>query len=106
MESFKTVKEKRECFIEFTEDELNELGWEENQKLSINVSKDNTITIKPWVKIELDTSDWPKEIFQMLVELSLEQDKTVNEIIVDLLNKELKIDNQKTEELICENGNV
>lgn len=87
MEKYKTVKEKKELYIDFSEEEIKELGWKENQKLSIDVDENNNIIIKPWVTIDIDTSDWPKEIFEFLVELSLEKEMTVNEIIVDLLTK-------------------
>lgn len=97
MERYKTVKEKKDLYIEFSEDEMKELGWEEKQKLSMSLTEDGGIMIKPFVKVDIDTSNWPKEIFEMLVEMSLEQDKTVNEIIVDCLNRSLNI---------SENGNV
>lgn len=90
MQRYKTVKEKRDLYIEFSEEEMAELGWEENQKLSINVNDDKSISIKPWVKVDIDTSGWPKEIFEMLVEMSLEQDKTINEVIVDVIEKSFK----------------
>jgi hypothetical protein len=91
MERYKTVKEKKDLYIEFTEEEIAELGWEDNQKLSITVNDDKSISIKPWVKVDIDISGWPSELYEMLVEMSLEQDKTVNQIIVDLIEKNLKI---------------
>jgi hypothetical protein len=100
MEKFKIVKEKKDLYIEFSEEELQELGWKDNQKLSLDV-EGNSIMIKPWVNVEIDTTDWPKEIYQMLVDLSLEQDKTVNEIIVDLITKAVNKNTTK-EQLICE----
>ena len=100
MERYKTVKEKKEMYIEFSEEELQELGWKEHQKLSLELEGKNII-IKPWVTMEIDTSEWPKEIFQMLVDMSLDQDKTVNEIIVDLITKSFNKENAK-EQLICE----
>jgi hypothetical protein len=90
MQRHKTVKEKKELYIEFTEDEIAEMGWEPNQKLTIAADKDGDITIKPWVKVDIDMTGWPKEIFEMLVETSLEEDKTVNQVIVDLLEDSLK----------------
>lgn len=98
MDKTKIVKEKKELFIDFSEEEIQELGWKENQKLSIDIEGES-IVIKPWVNVEIDTSNWPKEIFEMLVQMSLEQDKTVNEIIVDLITKAVKF--EKKEELIC-----
>ena len=102
MDNTKIVKEKRELYIDFSEEEIQELGWKDNQKLSIDLEGES-IVIKPWVSVEIDTSNWPKEIFEMLVQISLEQDKTVNEIIVDLITKAVKNNNIETkEQLICE----
>lgn len=98
MDKTKIVKEKRDLYIEFSEEEMQELGWKENQKLSLDL-EGNGIVIKPWVNVEIDTSNWPKEIFEMLVQMSLEQDKTVNDVIVDLITKATKF--EKKEELIC-----
>lgn len=98
MDKTKIVKEKKELYIDFSEEEIQELGWKDNQKLSIDV-ENNNIVIKPWVNVEIDTSDWPKEIFEMLVQISLEQDKTVNQVIVDLITKAANI--KQEEELIC-----
>lgn len=105
MEKIKTVKEKKELYIEFSEDEMKELGWKENQKLSMTLNSDNSILIQPLVTVELDTSSWSKEVFEMLVELSLEKDKTVNEVIVDILMKYINIEDIKNKidtQLICE----
>lgn len=98
MDKTKTVKEKKELYIEFSEEEIRELGWKDNQKLSMDLKGEN-ILIKPWVNVEIDTSNWPKEVFEMLVQMSLETDKTVNEVIVDLLTNTVKTI-EKPEELI------
>jgi len=89
MERYKTVKEKRDLYIEFTDEEMAELGWEDNQKLSITVNEDKSISIKPWVRVDIDMSGWPKEIYELLVKRSLEEDKTVNQVIVDLIEKSI-----------------
>jgi len=90
MQKHKTIKEKKELYIEFSEEEIQELGWKPQQKLSIDVDENKNIIIKPWVTIDLDTSSWPKQIFEFLVEESLEKNKTVNDIIVDLIEGALK----------------
>ena len=52
MEKHKKVQEKKDLFIQFSEEEIQELGWEENQKLSIKVDEETgAITNKPWVKM-------------------------------------------------------
>lgn len=90
MERHKIVKEKKDLYIEFSEEEMAEMGWEQNQKLTITADKNGAITIKPWVKVDIDMTGWPKEIFELLVQKSLEEDKTVNQVIVDLIEERLK----------------
>jgi hypothetical protein len=90
MERYKTVKEKKELYIEFTDEEIEEMGWEENQKLSMSLTEDGGIMIKPFVKVDIDISDWPKEIFEFLIQKSLEEDKTINQVIIDLLEDSFK----------------
>jgi len=91
MRSYKTVKEKRECYIELSDEEIAELGWKENQRLTFKVNSDGSISIQPWATIDLDITDWPKEILLMLVEESLKTDKPVNDVIVDIITKGLNI---------------
>ena len=100
----KTVKEKRDLYIDFTEEEIAVMGWEDKQKLSLKVNEDKSITFTPYVKVEIDTSDWDKEVFKMLVDMSLETDKSVNDVICDLLTKSLDLNKDccsKDEQLIC-----
>lgn len=89
MERYKTVKEKKDLYIEFSDEEMKEMGWEENQKLSMSLTEDGGIMIKPWVKVDIDISDWPREVLEMLIDISLKEDKTINQVIVDLLEKSL-----------------
>lgn len=99
MDNTKTVKEKKELYIEFSEEEIKELGWKDNQKLSIDLEGD-AIIIKPWVTIELDTSNWPKEIFELLVQMSLEQNKTVNDVIVDIITNAVNKESKTSEQIL------
>ena len=107
MEKFKTIKEKKELYIDFTEEEMSDLGWKENQRLSIDVKDDGCIEIKPWKTIELDTESWDPSIYRMLVTLSLEQDKSVNDVIVDIITTSINRETATTNtQLICENGTI
>lgn len=95
MDKYKKIQEKKELFIQFSEEEMLELGWEEGQKLSFKFDEDTkSITLEPFVKMELDMSDWPKELFEFLVSESCEKDVSVNEIINDVLTNILKEENE------------
>lgn len=90
MEKTKKVQEKRDLFIQFSEEEMKEIGWEENQKLSIKVDEESgKITLEPFVKMDIDISDWERETLEFLVAESCERDISVNEIINEVLVKSL-----------------
>jgi hypothetical protein len=91
MEKHKKVQEKKDLFIQFSEEEIQELGWEENQKLSIKVDEETgAITIKPWVKMEIEMDNWPKELMLFLIQESCEKDISINEVITNVLEESLK----------------
>lgn len=91
MEKYKKVQEKTDVFIQFTDEELEELGWEKGQKLSLDFNEETkTITLKPFVKVDIDMQDWDRETLEFLIQESCEKDLSVNEIISNILEKELK----------------
>lgn len=100
----KKVKEKKDLFIDFTEDEIAEMGWTNKQRLSIKVNEDNSLTIKPWVKVDIDISNFSREVLEYLISQSLEEDIPVNDVIVNCLKKQLnnEKDNDGKEQLLCE----
>jgi hypothetical protein len=91
MEKYKKVQEKKELYLEFSEEEMEEIGWEEGQKLSLDLDEETgTITLKPFVKMELDMDNWPKELLLFLLQESCEKDISVNEVISNTLEESLK----------------
>lgn len=88
MKKVKKILEKKDLYIQFSEEEIQELGWEEGQKLSFKFDEDTkAITLEPFVKMELDITEWPVEILRFLVGESCERDISVNEIINETLLK-------------------
>lgn len=88
MEKTKKVLEKKELYIQFSDEEMQELGWEEGQKLSFKFDKETrAITLEPFVKMDIDISEWPREILEFLVGESCDRDISVNEIISETLLK-------------------
>lgn len=91
MEKVKKVLEKKELYIQFSEEEMQELGWEEGQKLSFKFDeKTKAITLEPFVKMDIDISEWPREILEFLIGESCDRDISVNEVINETLSKFLK----------------
>jgi hypothetical protein len=88
MEKYKKVQEKKELFIQFSEEEMLELGWKEGQKLSFEIDEETGgITLKPFVKMELEMDTWPKELLLFLIQESCEKDLSINEIINEVLTQ-------------------
>lgn len=91
MEKTKKIQEKKDLYVQFSEEEIQEMGWEENQKLSVKVDeKTGQITLEPFVKMELEIGDWPREILEFLIGESCERDISVNEVINEVLVQSLK----------------
>jgi hypothetical protein len=88
MEKYKKVQEKKELYIQFSDEEMQELGWEEGQKLSFKFNEETkAITLEPFVKMEIEISEWSREILEFLVGESCSRDISVNEIINETLLK-------------------
>lgn len=88
MEKVKKVLEKKDLYIQFSEEEMQELGWEEGQKLSFQFNEDTgSITLQPFVKMEIDISDWERETLEFLIRESCNRDISVNEVINETLSK-------------------
>ena len=89
----KTIQRSDELFVQFSEEEMSALGIKQGDKFSWEMSKDESITLKKFVPIDIDISEWSREVLEMLVVESIEKDIPVNEVIVDILEHQLsKID--------------
>ena len=96
MEKYKKVLEKKEMYIQLSEEEIQELGWKENQKISIEL-QDGGIIIKPFVSVEMEIESWPKEILIHLIKESCEKDVSVNDVISDTLRSMLNYEKETYE---------
>lgn len=113
MEKYKTIKEKKDLYIEFSEDEMKELGWKENQKLSMSLTEDGGISIQPLVNVEIDMSGYSPEILHWLIKQSADNDISINEVISNILETFIeddkvlnKLKKKHKDILLCENKNV
>lgn len=90
MEKIKKIQEKKDLFIQFSEEEMQEMGWEEGQKFSFDFDDETkSITLKPFVKMEIDISEWDRKILEFLIRESCDRDVSVNEVINEVLVKNL-----------------
>jgi hypothetical protein len=85
----KTLQEYKEYGIQFTDEELAELGMEKNQKFTVEIGEDETIKLVPFVKMSIDLEEFPRDILEMLVRESAEKDVSVNQIISNVLENYL-----------------
>lgn len=85
----KTVKVKEDYYIEFTDEELAALKMEKGQKYSCKV-EDGALKLEPFVKVELEIENWPREILTFLIQESCERDVSVNEVISEVIEKSIK----------------
>lgn len=86
-EIIKEVEEQTELVIRFTDEEMDKLGIEINDKFSVEVQDDGSIILKKFGTLEFDLEDFSREQLEQLIIQSCEQDVSVNEIISDILVK-------------------
>jgi hypothetical protein len=84
----KTVQRSEECFIQFTEDELLELDIKAGDKFSCSM-ENNSVVLKKFETLEIDLSEFPREMLEMLIADSVEKDISVNEVISNILEQML-----------------
>jgi antitoxin component of MazEF toxin-antitoxin module len=77
----KTIQTREEAYLQFTEDEMAELGLKQGQKFTWVSQNDGSFLLKPHEKIEIELSEYPREILEFLIKESIEKDISVNDII-------------------------
>ena len=91
----KKVIPTNDVCIQFTEDELIEYGWDKNQKFTMEVTPEGHVVMKPYVKMELDMSEFPRELLEKFIAESCERDVSVNEVLSDIMKAGLdKLDKE------------
>lgn len=86
----KVLQPTNDCFIQFTEEELSSIGAGPGTKFEAKVHDDGSIELRPYVKVELNMEEWPREFLEMIVKESCEQDISANDVINNLLKEGLK----------------
>lgn len=83
----KIIEPTGDVCIKFTEEELSKLGLKQGDKLSWEEAKDGFI-LKKYEKIDIDISEWSREVLEMLISESVEQDVSVNDVICKILEEQ------------------
>jgi hypothetical protein len=85
----KVLQPTNDAYIQFTQEELQEIGAGPGTKFSVNLHDDGSIELRPYVKMEIEISDWPRELLELLITESVERDISVNDVVSDFLRKSL-----------------
>jgi hypothetical protein len=88
----KTILPTDDVYIQFTDEEIEEFGWEKGQKLEFQAQEDGSFKLIPFKKIELDIEEWPIEFLHSIIKESCEEDISVNDVINNRLKKVLEED--------------
>jgi len=84
----KIIQRSEDCFVQFTNEELTKLGIKEGDKFSWE--EDNgSILLKKHVPVEVDISDWSRDVLEMLICESIEKDISINDVICGIIEKAL-----------------
>ena len=86
----KTLQPTNDMYLQFTEEELQTLNMKPGDKFEVKHHEDGSIELRPYVKLELDIEEWPREVLEMIVKESCEQDISANDIISNMLKEGLK----------------
>lgn len=84
----KTVQKKEDYFIQFTDEEMDELGFKPNTKFTVKVNDDKeSLTLIPHEEIEIDLNEFSKEDLINIIVAANKLDMTFEDFLVDSLTK-------------------
>jgi hypothetical protein len=90
----KELLRSEELYVQFTAEEVQQLGLEEGQKFSIQITDDGGVMLKPHVKIEIELTDFSREVLEYIISESCERDVSVNEVISGMLENFMEYKNE------------
>lgn len=84
----KTVQKKEEYYIQFTDEEMDELKLKPNTKFTVKVNDDNeSLTLIPHEEVDIDLNEFSKEDLINIIVAANKLDMTFEEFLVDSLEK-------------------
>lgn len=84
----KTVQRSEDCFVQFTDEELQQLGIRAGDKFSCSIENDSVV-LKKFETIDIDMSELSRDNLEMLISKSIEEDISINEVISNILEQML-----------------
>lgn len=77
----KTIQTREEAYIQFTEEEIEQIGIKKGDKFTWVQQEDGSFWLKPHKKVEIELSEYPRELLELLIKESIENDISVNDVI-------------------------
>jgi len=88
----KKVEQFVEYGVKFTDEECEKLGINEGDKFSFEVLDDGVL-MKKYETLDLDISEFPREILEFLLKESCDKDITVSQVIENIFEEFIKREN-------------
>jgi bifunctional DNA-binding transcriptional regulator/antitoxin component of YhaV-PrlF toxin-antitoxin module len=88
----KTIEPTGDVCVKFTEEELAQLNIKQGDKFSIKETDDG-ILLEKFSTIELDLSEYDRNILELLIKESCEKDISINEVISNIFEKIIENEN-------------
>jgi bifunctional DNA-binding transcriptional regulator/antitoxin component of YhaV-PrlF toxin-antitoxin module len=85
----KTLETTGDVCVKFTEEELSKLNIKQGDKFSIKET-DEGILLEKFSTIDIDLSQFERELLEFLIQESCNKDVSINEVISDILEKGLE----------------
>lgn len=85
----KKIQTTGEMCVKFTEDELAQLNIKQGDKFSIKETGEG-ILLEKFATIELNLSEFSREIMEHLIRESCDKDISINEVMSNILEKGLE----------------
>jgi hypothetical protein len=88
----KTIEPTGDVCVKFTEEELAKLNIKQGDKFSIKETDDG-ILLEKFATIELDLSEFNRDILEFLIQESCNKDISINEVFSNILDRIIKDEN-------------
>jgi hypothetical protein len=88
----KTIEPTGDVCVKFTEDELAKLNIKQGDKFSIKETDDG-ILLEKFASIELDLSEFRRDILEFLIQESCDKDISINEVFSNIFDQVIKNEN-------------
>ena len=85
----KKVQARQEYFVQFTDEEAENLNIKEGDKFSVKIT-DEGILLERYGSLEINLSDYSRETLEFLIEESIEKDIPISMVFENCLRKMVK----------------